>query len=290
MTRVHGPTVGRRRLRSALRRARETAGLTQEQVAVAMDWSLSKVIRIEAGTVSISTNDLKALLAYYRLTDSGQVADLVELARAARRRSWWSAYKDVVPPGFLSFIGLEAEASSLQVFQAVGIPGLLQTEAYARAMVAAALGSDHTDPTRLETLVELRLRRQREVLERPDPPEIQAVLDEATLHRQVGGALCLKEQLLHLVTLCSDANVAVQVLPFTATDYSVAAPFIVLRFPHSNDTGAVYLEAAIAEDVTVIDRPEAVQTYQETFQRLREKSLSPSESLARIEKIAGELG
>jgi transcriptional regulator with XRE-family HTH domain len=90
MTTVQGPTVGRRRLRSALRRAREDAGLTQEQVAAAMDWSLSKLIRIEAGTVSISTNDVKALLNYYQMTDGSQVADLVALARVARRRTWWS--------------------------------------------------------------------------------------------------------------------------------------------------------------------------------------------------------
>src|SRR5690349_8967067 len=104
---VYGPTVGRRRLRSAIRRAREAAGLTQEQVAVAMDWSLSKLIRIESGQVSISTNDVKALLSHYRVNDPVQVADLVDLARVARRRTWWSPYRDSVPPAHYAYIGLE---------------------------------------------------------------------------------------------------------------------------------------------------------------------------------------
>ena len=194
MTTVYGPTVGRRRLRTVLRRAREAAGLTQEQVAAAMDWSLSKLIRIEAGTVSISTNDVKALSQHYHLDDPQQVRDLVELARLSRRRPWWAAYRDAVPASFAAFIGLEAEADGLQFFQAVGMPGLLQTERYARAIVAASPSSTSGADSDKALTVELRLRRQREVLGRAVPPRIEAVLDEAALRRQLGGRACLRGQ------------------------------------------------------------------------------------------------
>ncbi|SDX91303.1 Helix-turn-helix domain-containing protein [Micromonospora pattaloongensis] len=287
MTTVQGPTVGRRRLRSALRRARDAAGMTQEQVAAAMDWSLSKVIRIEAGSVSVSTNDLKALLQHYRLTDPRQVAELVELARASRRRAWWSQYREALAPSYAALIGLEAEAVGLRFFQAAGIPGLLQTEAYARAIFAAAVPPEQAGPDDVDVAVEIRLRRQREVLGRPEPPAMHVVLDEATLRRQTGGAACLREQLRHLVAMATSERVTIQVLPFTATDYAVAAPFTVLEFADPDDSDVVYVEAAMVQDV--IDNPDAVKPYQAMFRRLRDKSLSATASLALITKIADEL-
>lgn len=288
MTTVHGPTIGRRRLRSVLRRARETAGLTQEQVAAAMDWSLSKLIRIEAGTVSISTNDVKALLQHYRLTDPEQVRELVALARLARRRAWWSPYRDAIPPSFAAFIGLEAEASGLQLFQTVCIPGLLQTERYARAIVAAAPPVDHAAAPARDLIVELRLRRQREVLDRSGPPRIEAVLDEATLRRQIGGPECLRHQLRHLVELGRSHQVTAQVLPFSVPDYSVGASFIIVKFPDADDSDVVYAEGSVIQDV--IDDSAAVRPYQEMFSELQARSLSPADSLVMIGKIADELG
>jgi transcriptional regulator with XRE-family HTH domain len=287
MTTVHGPTIGRRRLRSVLRRAREKAGLTQEQVASAMDWSLSKLIRIEAGTVSISTNDVKALLQHYQLTDPEQVRDLVALARLARRRAWWSPYRDAIPPSFAAFIGLEAEASGLHLYHTVCIPGLLQTERYARAIVAAAPPIDHATAPARELVVELRMRRQREVLDRTDPPRVEAVLDEATLRRQIGGPDCLRHQLRHLVELGRSHQVTAQVLPFTVPDYSVGASFIIVGFPDPDDTDVVYAEGSMIQDV--IDDREAVRPYQEMFAELQAKSLTPADSLAKIEEIANEL-
>lgn len=295
MTTMHGPTTGRRRLRSALRRARENAGLTQEQVAEAMDWSQSKLIRIEAGTVSISTNDVKALLAYYRMTDPEEVDHLVELARVSRRRPWWAQYRDVIPSNFGSFLGLESEASGLQVLQTLGIPGLLQTRDYARAVVEAVSAPfDRMDLEVVNTTVEIRMHRQREVLDRPNPPTIEVVLDEASLHRHTGGAACLKNQLLHLVALGSVPHITIQVLPFTLTDYSAVAPFIVLDFAEP-DVEAVYLENALISPYgpqgtqDIIDHPAAVKPYQQMFRRLRSMSLSPPESLAHIARLAGEL-
>jgi transcriptional regulator with XRE-family HTH domain len=290
MATVQGPTVGRRRLRSALRRAREDAGLTQEQVAAAMDWSLSKLIRIEAGTVSISTNDVKALLNYYRMTDGSRVADLVALARVARRRTWWSQYKDALPVPYLAYIGLEIEASELRFFDSTGIPSLLQTQQYARAAVQAwaATTSHPLGPGELEARTAVQLRRQREILERSHPPTIDVVLDEATLHRQTGGASCLRAQLLHLVALGATPHITVQVLPFASTTYACQPTFVILEFSDDDDTGAVYLDGGLTQEL--IDRPELVVPYQQTFERLRQMSLPAAESLATIAKIASEVG
>ena len=290
MASMHGPVVGRRRLRATLRRAREAAGLTQEQVAVEMDWSLSKLIRIEAGTVSVSTNDAKALLNLYRLTDPVQVGELVELARVSRRRAWWSPYRDTLPAAYLSYIGLEAEASVMQIFQSSGVPGLLQTEAYARATVAAAASTtslDPLDPVEAETRHSIRMQRQRDIFSRPDPPRIDVVLDEAVLHRQTGGPACIREQLLHLAAIYETAEVSIQVLPFAAGDYAPQPPFIVLRFSDPEDTDVVYREGVLANEL--FDRPDSVAPYRRTFRRLQEMSLSRAESRSLIEKIAGEL-
>ena len=290
MTTVHGPTVGRRRLRSALRRARDASGLTQEQVAAAMDWSLSKLIRIEAGSVSISTNDVKALLGHYRMTDQRQINDLVELARVSRRRTWWSQYKDTLPSAYASYIGLETEATGLSFFQSTGIPGLLQTTAYARAAVTAAsvTVAATIDAEEIEVRHAIRMRRQKEVLDRPDRPDINVVLDEATLHRQTGGSEVLREQLLHLAEVSSLPRVSIQVLPFTVGDYAPQGPFVILHFPEEDDSDVIYLEGVLVQDV--LDRPTDVAAYRQTFERMREMSLDPQESLAKITRVAGQLG
>jgi transcriptional regulator with XRE-family HTH domain len=286
MSTAYGPTVGRRKLRWAIRRAREAAGLTQEQVAQAMDWSLSKLIRIESGYVSISTNDVKALLSHYQVTDPGEVAELVQLARVSRQRTWWSQYRDSLPAAYYSYIGLEAEASALYFYQSVGMPGLLQTEAYAQSVVRTAI-PDFDDAAEARASVELRMRRQREVFARTDPPVIEVVLDEATLHRQTGGREVIREQLLHLVALAETGRTTIQVLPFTSTTYTPLGQFVIVRFADSGDSDVVYLESTGVEDV--LDHPEAVSAHLKTFEALQRAALSPAESLARISSISAGL-
>ena len=287
MTITYGPTVGRRKLRSAIRRAREAAGLTQEQVASAMDWSLSKLIRIEAGYVSISTNDVKALLSHYQVSDPEQVTELVQLSRVSRQRTWWSQYRDSVPPAYYSYIGLEAEASELYFYQSVGVPGLLQTEAYAQAVLQTVIPKLEA-PAEGQASLALRMRRQREVLDRADPPNIVVVLDEAALHRQTGGRAVIREQLLHLVSLADSGQITVQVLPFTSTVYTPLGQFVIVRFAGGEDADVVYLESTGLEDV--LDHPEAVSAHLRTFAGLREAALTPAESLSRISAIAADLG
>ncbi|MFY1672882.1 helix-turn-helix domain-containing protein [Plantactinospora sp. WMMB334] len=286
MTTAYGPTVGRRKLRSAIRRAREAAGFTQEQAAVAMDWSLSKLIRIEAGYVSISTNDVKALLDYYQVRDPKQVDELVQLARVARKRTWWSQYRDALRPAYYSYIGLEAESSELCFYQSVGMPGLLQTEAYAQAVLRSAIPR-LDDPDEAQASVALRLRRQREVFDRADPPAIVVVFDEAALHRQTGGPAVIREQLLHLVDLAESGRITVQILPFTSTIYTPLGQFVIVRFAAAEDADVVYLESTGLEDV--IDDPDEVTAHLRTFTGLRAAALDPADSTRRISEIAAAL-
>lgn len=292
-TTVHSPTAGRRRLRNALRRARDAAGLTQEQVAEAMDWSLSKVIRIETGGVGISTSDLRQLLQFYRVNDPARVTDLVELARVGRQRPWWTRYKDVVPGGYLSYIGLEDESTALRCVSPNGMPGLLQTEDFARALASAGwwatpLGGRVRRMPPAAERVEVRMIRQQEVLRRPTPPTITAVLDEAVLWRRIGGPEVLRRQLLHLVALGSKNNITIQVLPFHAGKLYMQSPFVILEFPDPADTDVVYAESDFEE--TVIDDPSRVAIYREVFDHARAASLSEEESLEHIARVAGEIG
>lgn len=145
------PVVQRRRLRGKLRRIRQETGETQEQVAAAMDWSLSKLIRLENGSVGISTNDLKVLLDHYGIVDRGQVEELIALARAAKERSWWTVYSGVVSRQFLQLVEYEAAAVITRWFEPLLIPGLLQTHEYAREVIMKISGQMPRD--RLDALV-----------------------------------------------------------------------------------------------------------------------------------------
>jgi transcriptional regulator with XRE-family HTH domain len=280
-------TLERRRLRYALRRLRDGAGLTQEQVAAEMDWSLSKVIRIEAGSVSISINDLRAMLALYRVTDADTVGELAALARASRRRRWWSRYGSSLPPQLASYIGLEAEACGIRFFQPLAVPGLLQTEAYARAVIVG------TSPERLpestvDTRVEVRLRRQDEVLGRPEPPEILAVLDEAVLRRTVGGPAVMRAQLAHLRELGSRPHVTIHVLPLSAgATPGLNGSFLILEFPGAADSDIVYVETPPGE--LWLDKPADVALYRRAFDELRALARDTEQSAALIDGAADEL-
>jgi transcriptional regulator with XRE-family HTH domain len=289
MTTVHSPTAGRRRLRNMLRRARDQAGLTQEQVAAAMDWSLSKVIRIETGAVSISTNDLRQLLQHYRIEDPQRVAELVELARIGRRRPWWTQYKDAFPPEYISYVGLEDECVTIQGYSPTGMPGLLQTEEFANAAANASSlrNIPQQSPKHSPNLAaQIRMTRQRNILRRENPPTITMVLDEAVIRRQVGGPQVLQRQLLHLVQLGAAPHIVIRVLPFTATFVTMMSYFVILDFEDPADPAVVYAEGAFEQHL--IEGPQ-VDRHRQMFERLLEASLSEADSLALIARIAGQL-
>ncbi len=279
------PVVQRRRLRTGLRKARIDAGQTQGDVAAAMDWSLSKVIRIEQGSVSISTNDLKALLRHYKITDAAHVDELVAIGKAARERAWWSQYRDVAP-GLIQLIGFESDATARKNFEPLLVPGLLQTEEYARAVILAL--NEKVSPSGLDALVEIRMKRQ-ELIERANPPELAFVLDEAAIRRAAGRPGIMRRQLHHLVEVAERPNVTIELVPFSAGIHAgMRGSFVVIELPDPADD-VVYAENPDG-GLVIRDTPDEIGTYRETFERLRAVSLGAAESSAYIGKLADEMG
>ena len=282
MADVQSPTVHQRRLRVELRRAREAAGLTQEQVAAALEWSLSKVIRIEAGAVRVSITDLRALLDHYNVS-ADRITELSELNRAARERAWWSDYAKVLSPQYLEFVGYEAAASTLRQFHPLVIPGLLQTTEYAQALAEGL--SDPDERPVVSAAGEVRNRRQ-ELFDRENAPKCFFVFDEAAIRRQVGGAGVMKHQLKHILGLVARPTVTVQIVPFSAGAHpGMNGPFVILEFPDAEDDDVLYLEkgsgSLISRDVR-----EDIVGYREAFERLRAISLSPEDSVALLGRLA----
>jgi transcriptional regulator with XRE-family HTH domain len=274
------PIVRRRRLRAELRAARLKAKLTQEQVASALDWSLSKVIRIEAGSVGISTTDLKALLSAYGIDDQDHVDKLVALGKAARERGWWSNYRDVLSTELLHLIEYESAAAITRNFEPLLVPGLLQTEEYARAILP-----DHAPTDSVEGLVKIRMKRQ-ELLDRPDGPLLFFILDEAVIRRLVGGKDAMRRQLVRLVELGRRPNVTIEVVPFSAGAHpGLRGPFVVLEFPDPEDDDVLYLENS-GGDLISREEPDQVLPYREAFEQLREISLRPEGSAEYLREVA----
>jgi transcriptional regulator with XRE-family HTH domain len=279
-----GPVLQRRRVRTELRKARLETGLTQEQVADAMDWSLSKVIRIENGSVAISTNDLKALLRLYKPIEAERTDELIALARASRERSWWSggAYREVASPALRQLIGYESAASIARSFETLLVPGLLQTEEYARTIITEFEGPGH-----LDTLVEIRMRRQ-DLLDRADPPLLFFILDEAVVRRQIGGKAVMRQQIRRLLEAADRPNVTIEVVPFSAGAHpGLKGPFVVIEFPDAEDDDVLYLENPQG-DLVGRDYPEEVSEHREAFEALRDLSLGPEGSRDYLAKLADE--
>ncbi len=250
-----------------------------------MDWSLSKLIRIEAGTVSISTTDLKALLDHYGVAAGDRREELVQLARQSRERMWWSRLKDDVSPALLTYIGFEAEASQISYYGTVFLPGLFQTEAYTRAVITG-IDLEPRSEEAVESWVRIRQERQRQLFHRgPDLPRVRAVLDEAALHRHVGGRDAMAAQLRHLLDLGTNPNISIRVLPFSAGENpSMARPFIIFGFGEPADD-VVYLDGG-GEDVFLQDAPDKVADYRRIYDRLLVRACDEPQSTQLIKEIA----
>jgi transcriptional regulator with XRE-family HTH domain len=275
------PVVQRRRLRAELRRARLDANLTQEQVASAMDWSLSKLIRIENGTVNISTNDLKAILTHYKIFDEERTADFLALSRGARERSWWSGYRDVAPSKLLQMIEYEAASIITRNYQPLLVPGLLQTEEYARNVYRRL--NPQESATRLESLVEVRMRRQ-ELLSRPDAPLLFFIIDQAVVERIVGGKATMRRQLSQLIELAGMPKVTIEVVPFEAGAHpGLLGSFMIYEFPDTADDDVLWLEGPTG-DLLSRDNPEEILSFREKFEQLRQISLGPEGSASFLDE------
>lgn len=277
--RTQDPAVQRRRLRVELRSLRKAAGQTQKDVAIAMDWSPSKVIRIENGDVRITPSDLRGLLAHFGVDDPAEVDRLVEIARVAKRDPW-SEYRDAHSAGWVAYLGYESSASLIRSFEPAFIPGLLQTEEYASAVFAAyGLGNDVVGKR-----WEVRLRRQ-ELHDLDEPPEMFFIVDESVIRRAVGGVGVARRQLQRLLDFGKEGHVTLQVLPFSVGAHpSMAEPFIVLEFPGGSDDDFVYLDRPQG-GTAVAEETEATGLYVERFLDLEDLALSPDDSRRLIERL-----
>jgi transcriptional regulator with XRE-family HTH domain len=280
------PLVQRRRVRGELRTARQAAGLTQEQVAAAMDWSLSKVIRIENGAVGISTNDLKALLRHYGINDPRRESELVALAKDAREQSWWRQYKDVVGPRFLPVIEYEESASVIRTFEPQLVPGLLQIPEYTLSVLTEFM--DRPSKERVDDLIHVRMKRQ-EKLYRPDPPTLSVIIDEAVVRRVVGNKEIMQRQLLSLIDAANRSYVSIEVLPFSAGIHrGMSKPFVLLEFSDPEVDDVLYLEGT-AGDPVIRDANGTTKQYQDAFKELQKLALSPAETVKFLSKLAYEM-
>lgn len=286
------PVVQHRRLRVELRRTRQESKLTQRDVARAMDWSTSKLVRIESGEVRISPNDLKALLRHYGVRDGRRVEDLVEMARAARKQTW-TKFRDVYPSNFLKYVGYETSARIIRGYDPLLVPGLLQIEEYAREVLANAgrgrvgYSSENGIPA---DFVERRwlVRKLRQQLhERDDPPRMSFVLDEAVIRRQIGGPEIMCRQLERLSEWQRRPHVTVQILPFEIGAYDgMRTAFMMLDFL-SDDDVLLYLEDL--EEGTIDDDPERTGFFIDVFLGLEECALSPDESATLVADAARQM-
>ena len=283
------PTVRRRRLAGELKRLRTAAGLTGEQVAERLAplgrWSASKVSRIETGRVAVHHGDVADLLDLYGLRGGPLRDELVEIARESGKRGWWQSYRDVLPGHITAILDFEASTSSMRFVHNQLVPGLLQTPAYARALIRSC--NPEAAPDQIDRLVDLRLDRQK-VLERGDRPRLWVILDEAALRRPVGGRQAMRGQLDRLAEHAAAAETVVQVIPFQAGEHTgLDMPFTILSFPGEDEPDVVYLEQFTT--ACYIEDEYDVKRYSSNFDRLRDSALGPRESRTLIMRATEEL-
>ena len=267
-------TVRRRRLAAELRRLREAARLTCDDVATRLDCSASKISRIETGRVMASPRDVRDLLAIYGVPED-QRGGLIQLARESRQKGWWQAYGASVQPHLATYFGLEQAASAMRVYKVSRVHGLAQTEEYARAVFSAArVGQVHPDTDRS---VELLMERQRQVS--ASPAALWMVLDEAALRHQVGGPDVLRGQIERLVELTSRPRTFVQVVPFSSgVRMSIDASFTIMEFPDPADPDVVCV--GYPTGLLWIEDLAEVRQYNALFAHLQAAALSLEDSAA----------
>ncbi|WP_343949443.1 helix-turn-helix transcriptional regulator [Nonomuraea longicatena] len=276
------PTLRMRRLAAELLRLRREAGLSQEEVAARTDINVATLYRIESAKAKPQLRTLNTLLDTYEV-EAGRRADLVALQKEAGKRGWLHAYDSELPGQLTAFIGFEQEAREILNYESLFVPGMLQTEDYARAVIAGVLPG--ATGGEVETRVAARMRRQ-DLLTTPDRPKLWAVIDEAALHRLVGGPSVRRAQLAHLRDCADSPHVTVQVVPFSAGAHpGMPGSFIILRFG-PQDPDVVYIDS-MAGDLFLEEETDLIR-HNMMFEHLRAVALSPSDTLALLASLINE--
>lgn len=269
-----GSVVRRMLLGSHLRRLRESQGITREKAGYSIRSSESKISRMELGRVSFKTRDVEDLLTLYGVTDEAERTSLLSLAKEANVAGWWHSYSDVLPSWFPTYVGLEAAAHLIRSYEVQFVHGLLQTEAYAHAVVSR--GMKGANEAEIDKRVALRMERQK-YLVAESAPEFHCVLDEAALRRPYGDREVMRGQLQHLIEISERPNVRIQVMPFSFGGHSgESGAFTVLSFPESDLTDVVYLEQL--SSALYLDKREDIAQYERAIKQLQDDSPSPAES------------
>jgi len=277
------PTVRRRRLAAELRRLRVACDLTRDEVAKRLEWSPSKMTRLESGQFArVNPRDVRDLLDVYGVAGEAEREAYVRLAKESRQRGWWSAYSGLFNS---TYLGLESDADEIRTYEAELVPGLLQTEAYSRAIYRAGRLTDTEDE--IERRAAARMTRQ-QVLGRDEPPLLWSVLNEAVLHRLVGGPGILRDQLFALVEATQDPKVILQVLPYSVGAHAgMDGSFVILAFGELADPDVVFTESRMSG--AIFEATEQVATYNLAFDHLRASACPPADSIQMIITAAKEL-
>lgn len=277
-----GPTALRIAVGGQLRKLREAAGITREAAGEHIRGSHAKISRLELGPTGFKERDVRDLLTLYGVDNAEEREMFLDLVSRANQPGWWHSYNDLLPQWFETYLGLEHASKSIRTFEGQLVPGLLQTEEYTRSVVA--LGHENAEAARR---VELRKKRQ-EILDRPGAPTLWAVLDEAVLHRPIGGEQVLRAQLEHLVEVSMKPNVTIQVLPYAAGGHAAAgSSFTMLRFAEPELPDIVYLEQLTS--ALYLDRQQDLELYRQVMDRLSVQAEPPERSREMMKKAAAGL-
>jgi transcriptional regulator with XRE-family HTH domain len=274
-------TLPQRQLARALRRLREEAGLSLEEAAPRLDWSASKLSRIETAQQGVDVHGVRSMLDLYHVGGE-HWAEILDLVRAAKNKGWWWQDYGLSDGGYLA---LETDAAVVHEYQLGYVPGLLQTADYIRAVFRSS--PPPRTEAEIERIVRIRLFRQRRLTEDP-PLELVAIMDETLLRRPIGGVEVMRDQLRHLVRQAALPSVCVQVLTVSmGAHQGMNGPFSVLGFADPDEPTIAYLENAVG--TTHVHKDAEVRGYQLVFDRLRSQALSPHDSVALIERLVAEL-
>jgi transcriptional regulator with XRE-family HTH domain len=277
-----GPTVRRILVGAQLRRLREDRGISRDDAGYVIRASGSKISRLELGRVSFKERDIADLLTFYGVEDTEQREALLELARDANTPGWWHDYDDVLPTWFQTYVGLEEAAALIRSYEVQFVPGLLQTEDYARAVILA--GRPELKADEVERRVGLRLERQKVLMRKAHPLQLWSVVDEAALRRPIGGVRVMKGQLQRLLETSELPNVTLQIMPFRFGGHSAeGGAFSILRFPEPDLPDVVYVEQLVSG--LYLDKREHVDRYLETMNRLTVDSQPPEISVETLSKL-----
>lgn len=275
------PTLRLRRLATELRKLREASGLTSVEVAKRLEWSPGKLTRMERGEgTRPNPRDIEDLLKVYGVTGQRQREEIVRWAREARQRGWWHPYREMLSESLSTYIGLEAGAKTLLTFQSLVVPGLLQTEDYARVLIQAGpaeIGADE-----IEQRVKIRKDRQ-QILTGPDPARLWAIIDEAALRRPIGGRDVMRAQMDHLKEMARSPRITLQVIPFDTGAHAGlgGGSFTILQFPDEGDHDAVYVDNFAGE--LFVEEPPEVARFHTAFRHIGGAAAAPSVTVTLLE-------